>query len=236
MKKLQNFKKNKNRKLILFLTFFLFYSQNQISAKSNEIEMREFLSYEDKNEISKFALPSIYFLDKKNYLKKNKKFYPQKKIKRVILLSLIMNIKNIEIEKNQNCSFSDVQKNKWYYDIIATAQKNHLISGHRDFFGKTKNQFFPEQNISREDAVIMIQKSFEIPMNLKIKSIFLDLLDEKKYFYKSVISLYNYCIINGKNNYEFGTGQELSREEAMMMIKSAINFEEEDFKKNCNRI
>lgn len=80
-------------------------------------------------------------------------FAPNREITRGEFVKLIANIKDFDLSSyNQISTFSDISTDNWYSKYISWAAENDIAKGY------TKNHFFPENSISREEAITMLYR------------------------------------------------------------------------------
>lgn len=82
------------------------------------------------------------------------KFVPQNNIKRADFVLLITRFLGLGSPDNTN--FADVEKGTYYYNDVSTAKKLGIISG------VGENMFHPENPISREDMMVIIERALRI--------------------------------------------------------------------------
>jgi len=120
----------------------------------------------------------------------------------------------------EDISFVDVEKDKWYYEYIAVAYKEGLISGISD---KT---FGAGENITRQDMAVILNRAaqkynynFDVP---EIFESFDDDADISDYARESVYTLKNAGVLNG-NGIGFSPKAFATRAEAAMIIYNMIS-------------
>ena len=72
-------------------------------------------------------------------------------ISRAEFAKLLVSIAGVELVKSDKATFSDVAKDKWYYDYIETAAKEELISGN-------EGKFRPNDPVTRQEMAVMIDR------------------------------------------------------------------------------
>jgi endo-1,4-beta-xylanase len=132
----------------------------------------------------------------------------------------VMALKAIDQFKAGSGTFNDVRSNSWYFDYLAKAKDLGLIAAN------SKGNFYPDQNISREDMAVIIAKAHAImkdstldvqPSTVKFSDA--SDIDASKLKYVSYVQ--EKGIINGYN-YAFMPDDEASRAEALSIIRQMI--------------
>lgn len=109
--------------------------------------------------------------------------------------------------------FNDVTKDKWYYDVVAFAKNNGIVSGGGD------GNFYPDKLITREEIVLMLYRSLELTDG---ESDFSDVPTDYMY-YTEISALVNTGIVNGYENNTFMPKANATRGEATAMLCRVIN-------------
>lgn len=150
--------------------------------------------------------------------KDGKTFDPNGDITRAEFAKLLVGILGLENEVTTN--YTDVQENTWYYDVVAIAGMNSLASGSVD------GQFFPEDNITREDMAVMLVKAYEIKNGFKLTGKALPFSDNVKISEKAKDSVYaakSAGIIEGYGDNTFRPENTATRAEAVKIIFELMN-------------
>lgn len=107
-------------------------------------------------------------------------FIPDNLLTRAEFIKMIVLEKDLEIEKYDKSSFSDVEPTHWALDYIETARKNGIIQGYED------NTFKPDEHIKRSEMVAIVVKAYELEAGEKEMALnFVD-VDEKHWAYKYI--------------------------------------------------
>lgn len=143
-----------------------------------------------------------------------KSFSPANFVKREEFVKMIcsaMKITGVEYDVD----FSDTDKDAWYYNSICAAVRAQIIKGVSD------TEFGIGQNISRQDAAVIIKRIYDLK-NIKIEKVTeISFNDENKisdYAYDSVKKLVSTGIINGYEDLTFRPSATLTRAEAAVVI------------------
>lgn len=83
-------------------------------------------------------------------------FRPDDFVKREEFVKMLCCIRNIEVNKNFESVFKDVEQNVWYAPYVDAAYANKIIAGNED---KT---FGTGSTITRQDALVMLYRLFEL--------------------------------------------------------------------------
>ncbi len=148
----------------------------------------------------------------------NNEYRPMQNVTRAEYTKLIMGI-NSKNSKNlsNDIGFSDVDKSDWFYDIIILAAKEGVVYGNDGFF-------YPNNNITREDAAVMIYRIVKGLGTFDTKKTFLDMNSVSDYAAEAVSLLAGAGFINGIGDGNFAPKALLTRAEAAVMINSVLNY------------
>ena len=138
--------------------------------KSNNIS----LYFEDVGISHDWAALAIDFLYEKKIIKgdHNGHFNPYKKTTRADFVIMLVN--SLNLNENFSKNFVDIDKNAYYYNHIGMAKSLGLIKGDGEFF-------YPENNITREDIMVIITNSLDsLGLTLE-ESLDLNLVDYDDY-------------------------------------------------------
>ena len=116
-------------------------------------------------------------------------FGGQNEISRAEFIAMLARFGNIQ---KGSCDFTDVPKNHWAYDSIATATKAGWVKGYTD------GTFKPEQSITRAEAMAIINRVLDRGVSLGS-----DLLSYKVWPDNSPSDWYYYEIIEATNDHEY---------------------------------
>lgn len=144
-------------------------------------------------------------------------FSPNDNITREEFIKMLYLSANLTIDENAETSFKDVDKDKWYYSYIASAQSMNLINGISD------SEFGVGEKITREDMAVMVVRLVstlagkELPqVNEKVS--FKDDGTIQNYAKESVYAMQRAGIINGYMDQTFAPDALATRAEAAKII------------------
>lgn len=117
--------------------------------------------------------------------------------------------------KQNNGAFSDIADVEWAKDGIEALSEKNVLSGTGD------GRFEPNAPVKREELAKMIVAAFDFSGKENAKS-FSDVSDSEWYAEYIAVSNSN-GIVNGMDEYSFGTGNNITREElAAMLYRAAL--------------
>ena len=156
-----------------------------------------------------WALQSVELLKEKGWITgyENGEFRPDNYITRAEFTKLILTV--FGINEGGTASFADVSKDAWYAPFVAAAQENGIINGSGD-------SFFPENNITRQDAAVIICRVLNKLSQEKLS--FWDLDDIADYALPSVAYLASIGVINGYADNSFKPNGSITRAEVSKII------------------
>lgn len=124
---------------------------------------------------------------------------------------------NADSDENDETAggFHDVLNTDWYSSYIEKAASNGIITG----FG---NLFMPNNNITREDAAVIIYRLIGKKLSLDKKTSFADDDTVSDYAKDAVSILAGHRVINGMGNGSFEPKSTLTRAQAAVLIKKSL--------------
>lgn len=87
-------------------------------------------------------------------------FKPNRKVSRAELATMV--VKGYNLDATSNCehlTFKDVPKNHWAYHYISKAANENMVSG------RTTTMYAPDDNITRTEALTIMSKGINCPMD-----------------------------------------------------------------------
>ncbi|MBR2068262.1 MAG: S-layer homology domain-containing protein [Candidatus Gastranaerophilales bacterium] len=87
-------------------------------------------------------------------------FKPNRKVSRAEMAAMVVKGYNLDVTSNASAlTFKDVPKNHWAHDFISKGVAENMIAG------KTSDRFAPNENISRTEALTIMAKGINCPMD-----------------------------------------------------------------------
>ncbi len=151
----------------------------------------------------------------------NGTYRPGSTITREEFLSILLNAYGVDV-KNGTTTFSDVDANAWYNDVIYTGVNLGIING------VGNNMFGTGQNISRIDMVVMAARAAET-LGIKFPQIekaviFEDYTEIPEYGYNYVVMFQQADFINGDDTGNFNALNDLTRAEAAVLFWNIVSY------------
>ncbi|MEG2583216.1 MAG: S-layer homology domain-containing protein [Oscillospiraceae bacterium] len=115
--------------------------------------------------------------------------------------------------------FSDISDMEWAVEGIEKLADLGIING------KTDNEFFPNDSITREEFLVILVRAFEIGGEAKCE--YAD-LDSNAWYYTEVSRGIKAGIAQGISESEFGVGEPITRQDICTMVYRAANIMEID--------
>ena len=141
----------------------------------------------------------------------NGNFYPDENITRGEMAVIINRIMNFS-EKSEN-TFSDLDDN-FYTDSILALNKAEIMSGFADTIR-------PNDEITRQEAAVMIARTFDVQKARKPEYTFNDLGKIADWAYEYVIGMVNNGYMNGDNG-NLNTENNITRAETVKLLDNII--------------
>lgn len=114
------------------------------------------------------------------------------------------------IEQKKEYYYADLNEAHWAYDAVMTLTQEGVLNGMED------GRFEPDNFVTREQFIKMLVTAFEIPFTEQ-KHSFEDVY-EKDWYYSYVSAATKAGIVTGINNAYFGVGQNITRQDAAVII------------------
>ncbi len=87
-------------------------------------------------------------------------FKPNRKVSRAEMATMVVKGYNLDTTSNaDNLSFTDVPQNHWAHDYISKGVAENMIAG------KTHDRFYPNADITRSEALTIMSKGINCPMD-----------------------------------------------------------------------
>lgn len=144
-------------------------------------------------------------------------FEPQRKITRAEFLKMAAKLFKFEGGENR---FSDVEKNDWFEPFVSACHAAGIIEGY-------DNRIYPYENISREDAAVILHRAMKLPADGTENVEFSDETEVSDYAREAVGVLSKQKIITGYEDGSFKPHNEISRAEAAVLMAKCLNLWEE---------
>ncbi len=106
--------------------------------------------------------------------------------------------------------FTDLDEHIWAYEAINCLKSKNIVAGVSD------DKFEPGRNVLREEFAKMIVNAFSLASASSGKS--LADVPEDAWYHDAVLTAYNQGIINGIDSEHFGTGMDITREDAAVIL------------------
>lgn len=178
-----------------------------------------------KDTANHWANESIKYLADRGIINgmNDNQFAPNNNITRAEFITLLAKMDNIDINKYKAEIFIDVPANAWFNPYIDWAAKNGITSG------TTANTFAPNNNITREQMAVMIErfcnyKNFSLNNN-KPQINFTDTNNISSYASSSVAKVQQAGIINGRPDGSFAPKANATRGESAQMIYTMLTIQ-----------
>lgn len=117
-------------------------------------------------------------------------------------------------------NFYDVNSYDWYATSVARWSTAGVIHGTGD------NLYSPDANVTRGQIAVMINNI--MGYEVESQALFTDLLDPSKYYYTPLRYLAAAGVVNGRDNGTMGAEDDVTREEAALMLCKAFYLELSD--------
>lgn len=191
----------KNMVILPLLFTALSVNQYQLTfafAKANDISghwaEKTIIEWQSQNKISGYE---------------DNTFRPDFPISRAEFVHLLNSI--ISMEQGEFSNFDDVSTNDWFYNDIAKAVSNHIISGFED------NTFRPNEMITRAQAALIISNALHLTTTTN-EIMLTDDNDIPEWSKSAVYAMLNAGYLSGYEDGSFGANKSMTRAEAVSML------------------
>ena len=142
-----------------------------------------------------------------------KRFCPESEITREEFVKLLVLLFKVKETDERDNTFSDCVEGEWYYPYIRTAYTVGIVNGISD------TEFGVGQNITRQDAAVMIKNCMEkYDVQRNDAAEFSDMSEVSDYAKDAVRSMREYGIITGYEDNSFRPENYITRAEAAKLI------------------
>lgn len=184
------------------------------NMEKNEGENKSTALFSDVGEAF-WGRTAIEALAKKEILKGDEgKFRPNDKITREEFVTVVVNAFGF-LDENAECSFTDTQKEAWYYRYVASAFEKNIISG------ISEGVFGSGLPITREDVAVILSRI--MGEDTDVQPDFIDGDTIADYAKSGVALMQNKGIIRGMDDGSFAPKNNCTRAEAAAMIYNMLN-------------
>ena len=112
-------------------------------------------------------------------------------------------------------TFSDVSAHHWAYTEINDFAQKNIINGFED------NTFRPDDFITREQFIKIIMEAFGLQMAEGTMNF--DDVNKNDWYYRYVASAFDMGIVKGLNDTRFGVGENITRQDAAVILKRCLD-------------
>ena len=162
-----------------------------------------------------WAKEAIEYLYKKGIISGDgdSKFDPDRNLTREEFVKMLVAAMNIH-DKNAECDFNDVKKDKWYYSYVASAFKSGIAKG------ISETEFGIGKYLSRQDMAVMCCRAIKGKTLEEVRE-YKTFADEDKindYAREDIITLYKSGVINGVSEEYFDPAGTATRAQGAVII------------------
>ena len=129
-----------------------------------------------------------------------------------------------DITSEEDAAFTDVDKDRWSYQYIAALKSKGLINGYDD------GTFLPQNNISREDMVLILYRTliqqYGTLEKTRDMADFTDWAEVSEYAKEGVREMYCMGLVNGIGNEEFAPRGTATRAMAAKILYDIVEIDE----------
>lgn len=165
-----------------------------------------------------WAEKAIYLMSERNIVTgyDDNTFKPDKFVTRAEFAKILVNVFGFKAKSQVN--FEDINETDWFYPYVKVAATNNIVLGY-------EGKFYPNDEISRQDAVVMLYRCIENKMVFSNNTYqFKDFDEIDEYARVAINDLAFAGIISGKGANKFAPKDSATRAEALILIAGAIDY------------
>ncbi len=150
----------------------------------------------------------------------NGKFRPDDKITREEWAKVVLNALGINTTETAACDFNDVNETDWFYPFVSRAFELRVVNG------ITEETFGAGRNVSRQDAVVMLNRALSLIKEVNAGENSTDFVDAYSIadYAKDAVTLFaSLGIINGYEDGSFAPGGNITRAECAKIVKTLFD-------------
>lgn len=146
-------------------------------------------------------------------------FKPDKAVTRAEFVTMV--VKALGLTSTSNAEFADVASGSWYESYIKSAVAANLVSGMPD------GSFAPNENIKRQDAILILYRGFENILESGKAIEFSDKSAISSYALEAADALSASGIVNGDDNLSFNPHHSTTRAEVAALLERILSLGKE---------
>jgi len=127
------------------------------------------------------------------------------------------NVTEVNFEKRDKVIFTDVSKEKWYYNAVKYVFQNDIIRGYDDY------TFAPNDKLTRGMMVTILYRMEGRPA-VTGNTLFPDVQDSSKYYYDAVKWATDNKIVSGYDNGNFGPNDKIQRQQLAVILNKYAKY------------
>lgn len=112
-------------------------------------------------------------------------------------------------------SFNDLKGYEWAETAIYALKDKNIVSG------KSELNYAPADKLTREEAVTLLVKAFDLTAVQENETVFTD-CDIKQWYYPYVVIGYQSNIVKGISEFVFGVGNHITRQDLSVLINRCL--------------
>lgn len=144
-------------------------------------------------------------------------FYPNNNIKREEFVRIIVDAVGV-YDKNAECEFEDVSKDKWFYRYVASAYNAGIING------VSETVFGSGMELTRQDMVMIIYRAYQEKFsNIEITKSPVDGESISDYAKEGVMRFYSAGVVNGYEDGRFNPFGNSTKAQCAVIINNILS-------------
>lgn len=175
--------------------------------------------YKDVDHLKQDVQDAIIFMTSKGFIdgKDEESFDPDGEITRAEFTSFLVNTFFV-LDKTLDTSFVDIPRDSWYYNYIASSEKEGIISGFPDRTFRGDNIINREQIVAISARALYEKKGYLYPVDIWEYLSFIDSEDIADWAKKDIALAYRETLIDMPYDRYFEPQKPMSRAEATVIV------------------
>jgi len=182
--------------------------------KDNAQEQKD--AFEDIDEVE-WAKEAINVLYEKGYITgySDSEFRPNNNVTREEFIKMILSALSSSVTVTDECTFGDTEKDAWYYDYLAVAERDGIITGYDGKFGV--GEFITRQDMCT--IALRAADTYKVVLRNNYGVVVFDDADEiADYAEDAIMKLYAAGVVNGVGEGKFEPQSNVTRAMAAKIV------------------
>lgn len=194
--------------------------ENKENTQNTQVVSNVSATFNDISERA-WAVPAIEKMASKNFIvgKEKGKFSPDEKCTRADFTIVLTKMLGVDNETPDSLAYSDVDSEAYFSKYVGVAKKLNITAG------ESNNNFFPKNNITREEVMAMVYKALEykgVSMNTdtSILNSYVDASQIAPEYREAVAGLLSIKAVNGTSDNTIDPKASITRAQMAVLMNN----------------